>query len=111
MIAELISVGTELLMGQVLNKDAQFMAQNLAPLGVNVYHQVTVGDNPARLKDAVQTALSRADIVILSGGLGPTGDDLTKETVADARFSLPMERIPEAEGRPARALRPQWAGK
>lgn len=96
MIAELISVGTELLMGQVLNTDAQFMAQNLAPLGVNVYHQVTVGDNPARLKEAVHTALSRADIVILSGGLGPTGDDLTKETVADA-FSLPMERIPQAE--------------
>ena len=96
MIAELISVGTELLMGQVLNTDAQFMAQNLAPMGVNVYHQVTVGDNPGRLKDAIHTALSRADIVILSGGLGPTGDDLTKETVADA-FSLPIIRVPEAE--------------
>ena len=96
MIAELISVGTELLMGQVLNTDAQFMAQNLAPMGVNVYHQVTVGDNPGRLKDAIHAALSRADIVILSGGLGPTGDDLTKETVADA-FSLPIVRVPEAE--------------
>ena len=96
MIAELISVGTELLMGQVLNTDAQFMAQKLAPLGVNVYHQVTVGDNPQRLKDAVSTALSRADIVILSGGLGPTGDDLTKQTIADL-FQLPMERDPESE--------------
>lgn len=96
MIAELISVGTELLMGQVLNTDAQFMAQKLAPLGVSVYHQVTVGDNPARLKDAIHTALSRADIVILSGGLGPTGDDLTKETVADA-FSLPLVRDEKAE--------------
>ena len=83
MIAELISVGTELLMGQVLNTDAQFMAKELAPLGVNVYHQVTVGDNPGRLKDALTQALSRADVAILSGGLGPTGDDLTKETVAE----------------------------
>lgn len=96
MIAELVSVGTELLMGQVLNTDAQFMAQKLAPLGVNVYHQVTVGDNPQRLKDAVSTALSRADIVILSGGLGPTGDDLTKQTIADL-FELPMERDAESE--------------
>ncbi len=96
MIAELISVGTELLMGQVLNTDAQFMAQKLAPMGVNVYHQVTVGDNPERLKDAVRTALSRADVVILSGGLGPTGDDLTKQTVADL-FELPMERDAASE--------------
>ncbi len=104
MIAELISVGTELLMGQVLNTDAQFMAQRLAPLGVNVYHQVTVGDNPQRLKDAVSTALSRADIVILSGGLGPTGDDLTKQTVADL-FELSMERDAESE----QALRARFA--
>ncbi len=89
MIAELISVGTELLMGQVLNTDAQFMAQELAPLGVNVYHQVTVGDNPGRLKETLALALSRADVAILSGGLGPTGDDLTKETVAEA-FGLEL---------------------
>lgn len=96
MIAELLSVGTELLMGQVLNTDAQFMAQQLAPMGINVYHQVTVGDNPERLMQAIRTALDRADIVILSGGLGPTGDDLTKHTVAEA-FGLPMLRIAEAE--------------
>lgn len=95
MVAELISVGTELLMGQVLNTDAQFMARELAPLGVNVYHQVTVGDNPGRLKDAVNLALSRADTVILSGGLGPTGDDLTKETVAEA-FGLELVEDPES---------------
>ncbi len=82
MIAELICVGTELLMGQVLNTDAQFMARALVPLGVNVYHQVTVGDNAGRLLDVLETALKRADVAILSGGLGPTGDDLTKETVA-----------------------------
>ena len=96
MIAELISVGTELLMGQVLNTDSQFMAQELAPLGINVYHMLTVGDNPGRLKEAILKALERADLVILSGGLGPTGDDLTKKVVADA-FSLPMERSKEAE--------------
>lgn len=96
MIAELLSVGTELLMGQVLNTDAQFLARNLAPMGINVYHQVTVGDNPERLKDAIHTAIARADIVILSGGLGPTGDDLTKAVVAEA-FSLPMVRNAEAE--------------
>ena len=95
MIAELISVGTELLMGQVLNTDSQFMAQELAPLGINVYHMLTVGDNPGRLKEAILKALERADLVILSGGLGPTGDDLTKKVVADA-FSLPMERSKEA---------------
>lgn len=82
MIAELICVGTELLMGQVLNTDAQYIARSLAPSGIDMYHQVVVGDNPQRLTEAVQTALSRADCVILSGGLGPTDDDLTKETVA-----------------------------
>ena len=84
MIAELICVGTELLMGQVLNTDAQYIAQSLAPSGVDMYRQTVVGDNPARLTEAVRTALSRADVVILSGGLGPTDDDLTKETVAAA---------------------------
>ena len=96
MIAELISVGTELLMGQVLNTDAQFMAQQLAPAGVNVYHQVTVGDNPARLEETLRVALNRADFVILSGGLGPTADDLTKHTVA-AVLGLEMVRSEAAE--------------
>lgn len=82
MIAELICVGTELLMGQVLNTDAQYIAQSLAPSGIDLYHQSVVGDNPKRLTEAVGTALSRSDAVILSGGLGPTDDDLTKETVA-----------------------------
>lgn len=91
MVAELISVGTEILMGQVVNTDAQFMLERLAPMGIEVYHQVTVGDNPTRLEAAITQALSRADIIILSGGLGPTGDDLTKNIVAKT-FSLPMER-------------------
>lgn len=84
MIAELICVGTELLMGQILNTNAHFIAKELAPSGIDMYHQVVVGDNPARLTEAVQTALRRADVVLLSGGLGPTDDDLTKETVAEA---------------------------
>ncbi len=84
MIAELICVGTELLIGQFLNTNAQFIAQELAPSGIDMYHQLVVGDNPKRLTEAVDTALSRADVVLLSGGLGPTDDDLTKETVAKA---------------------------
>ena len=84
MIAELICVGTELLMGQVLNTNAHFIAKALAPSGVDMYHQTVVGDNPARLTEAIETALSRADVLLLSGGLGPTDDDLTKETVAKA---------------------------
>ena len=84
MIAELICVGTELLMGQVLNTNAHFISKELAPSGIDVYHQLVVGDNPKRLSDAVNAALSRADVVLLSGGLGPTDDDLTKETVAAA---------------------------
>lgn len=84
MIAELICVGTELLMGQVLNTNARFIAKELAPSGVDMYRQIVVGDNPQRLTEAVETALCRADVVLLSGGLGPTDDDLTKETVAKA---------------------------
>jgi nicotinamide-nucleotide amidase len=84
MNGELISVGTELLMGNILNTNAQYISQKLADLGINCYLQTTVGDNPARLEGAVHGALSRADIVILTGGLGPTCDDLTKETVSEA---------------------------
>lgn len=83
MIAELICVGTELLMGQVLNTNAHFIAKELAPSGIDMYHQLVVGDNPKRLAEAIETALSRADVVLLSGGLGPTDDDLTKETAAE----------------------------
>ena len=94
MIAELICVGTELLMGQVTNTNAKYISETLAPSGIDMYRQVVVGDNPGRLTDAVKTALSRADIVIFSGGLGPTDDDLTKETVAEA-LGLTLELYPE----------------
>lgn len=84
MNAELIAVGTELLLGQTLNTDAQMLAVELSGLGINVYVQTVVGDNPGRLMDAIQLAKSRADILITTGGLGPTCDDLTKETLARA---------------------------
>lgn len=84
MTAEIIAVGTELLLGDILNTDAQFLAQQLSKLGINVFYQTVVGDNEKRLTDTIKTALSRSDIVITSGGLGPTHDDITKETLASA---------------------------
>ena len=90
MIAEILSVGTELLMGQITNTDAQFISRRLGELGVTIYRHSTVGDNPARVREALQEALSRSDMVITTGGLGPTEDDLTKEMVAEY-FGLEME--------------------
>ena len=95
MIAEILSVGTELLMGQIANTDAQFISRQLSHLGINIYHQTTVGDNPARVKEALALALSRADIVITTGGLGPTEYDLTKEMLAEY-FGLKMVRDPKS---------------
>ncbi len=89
MICELISVGTELLLGNIVNTNTQFLAEKCALLGLSMYHQVTVGDNRERLSEAVRTALKRADVVILTGGLGPTEDDMTKEVCAEVMgFSL-----------------------
>ena len=96
MVAEILSVGTELLMGNIVNTNAQYISQKLCDLGVNCYFQTTVGDNHDRLVSAVDIALSRADILILTGGLGPTADDLTKETIADA-FGCKMYLDKEAE--------------
>ncbi len=96
MIAEIVAVGTELLMGQVLNTDAQYIARRLSELGVTLHRQIVVGDNPARIREAIHDAVGRADVVITTGGLGPTADDITKETCAEA-LGLPMERRPEAE--------------
>jgi len=80
--AEILCVGTELLMGDVVNTNAAFISRRLSALGVGVYRQAVVGDNPARLAEDLKAALSRVDLVVLSGGLGPTFDDLTKETAA-----------------------------
>ncbi len=82
MRAELISTGTELLLGQIVNTNAQFIGQRLAKLGIDVFFQTTVGDNETRLRETVQTAMGRADLIIVTGGLGPTSDDLTRETIA-----------------------------
>ena len=80
MKAEIISVGTELLLGDILNSDAQYLSKQLSSLGIEMYHQSVVGDNAKRLEEVMTEAFSRSDIVITSGGLGPTEDDLTKET-------------------------------
>lgn len=82
MRAELISVGTELLLGQIVDTNAAYLAQRLAEVGIDVYYKQTVGDNPTRIEEAVRLALSRADVVVMTGGLGPTEDDLTVATVA-----------------------------
>ncbi|MEH1971269.1 competence/damage-inducible protein A [Nostoc sp.] len=89
MSAEIICVGTELLLGDILNGNAQFLAQQLAQLGIPHYYQTVVGDNPERLKQVIEIAISRAQILIFTGGLGPTPDDLTCETIADF-FKVPL---------------------
>lgn len=88
--AEILCVGTELLLGDIVNTNAAFLSQRLAELGICVYRHTAVGDNPERLKSALKSALDSSDLVITSGGLGPTYDDLTKETVAIC-LGLPLE--------------------
>lgn len=83
MKAEIIAVGSELLLGQIANTNAKFISQQLSELGIDVYYHTVVGDNAGRLKEAIRIAENRADCIIFSGGLGPTKDDLTKETIAD----------------------------
>ncbi len=82
MTVELISVGTEILLGNIVNTNASFLAEKCAALGMANYYQISVGDNEERLSGVINTALSRSDIIILTGGLGPTEDDLTKEVTA-----------------------------
>lgn len=81
---EILSVGTELLLGNIANLDAQILSQGLSELGLNVYWHTVVGDNPQRAREAVALAKQRADIIITTGGLGPTCDDLTKNVLAEA---------------------------
>ena len=90
MKAEIISVGTELLLGTTINTDAADVALLLSEYGINVYWQTVVGDNPGRVIEAVRRARERADIIITTGGLGPTCDDLTKNALAEA-FGLKLE--------------------
>ncbi len=81
--AEIIAVGTELLLGQIANTNAQFLSTELARIGINVFYHSVVGDNQARLKEVIEIANKRSNLIIFTGGLGPTKDDLTKETVAN----------------------------
>jgi nicotinamide-nucleotide amidase len=94
--AEIISVGTELLLGQIVDTNAPHLSKALSALGIDLFYRVTVGDNPERLADTLRTALSRSDVVITIGGLGPTQDDLTKETIAEV-IGEPMVMDPESE--------------
>ena len=90
MKAEIISVGTEILLGDIVNTNATYLAKDLALLGIDVYYQSSVGDNEARLVSAFEEGLKRSDIIITTGGLGPTNDDITKE-VACKVFNQKME--------------------
>ncbi|MCI9223392.1 MAG: competence/damage-inducible protein A [Oscillospiraceae bacterium] len=95
---EILSVGTELLLGNIVNSDAQALSRELSGLGLNVLYHSVVGDNPGRLKAAVELARSRADVIVTTGGLGPTCDDLTKQTLAEC-FGKQLVYHPEcAEG-------------
>ena len=94
MIVELISVGTELLLGNIVNTNAQYLSETCAKLGLNVYYQTTVGDNRERMTEVFRTALSRADLVIIGGGLGPTEDDITKDVCAEL-MGMPLVEDPE----------------
>lgn len=96
MKAEIIAVGTELLIGDVINSNAAWISRELANLGIDVHFHVTVGDNPDRIKDIVAKAVERSDILIFTGGLGPTEDDLTVATLAEA-FDTPLIIDPESE--------------
>ncbi|MBQ7583709.1 MAG: competence/damage-inducible protein A [Lachnospiraceae bacterium] len=92
MKAEIICVGTEILMGNIVNTNAAYISAGLASLGISCYYQTVVGDNDGRLEEVFKESANRADVVILSGGLGPTEDDLTKETVAR---SMGMKLVPD----------------
>ncbi|MFQ7001320.1 MAG: competence/damage-inducible protein A [Clostridium sp.] len=90
MRAEIISVGTEILLGDIVNTNTQFLAKELASIGIEVYRQEVIGDNKDRLLGILKEALSRSDMVITTGGLGPTNDDLTKETACEF-FNMDLE--------------------
>ncbi len=94
MVAEIICVGTELLLGDILNSNSQFLAKELASLGIPHYYQTVVGDNPDRIKQVLEIAVGRSQLLLFTGGLGPTPDDLTVETIADY-FGVPLIERPE----------------
>ncbi len=105
MKSEIVAVGTELLLGQIANTNAQWMSQRLADVGVDVVYQTVVGDNQPRIEEILRRAIERADVVLVTGGLGPTGDDLTRDAIAGV-LAAPMERQPELEA----MLRERFSG-
>jgi nicotinamide-nucleotide amidase len=94
--AEIVGVGTEILLGQICNDNAQWMSERLAEIGVDVLHHQAVGDNRERIADAFRLALRRADVLLITGGLGPTQDDITREGISDA-LGVPLVRHAEIE--------------
>ena len=94
--AEIVGVGTELLLGQIANTNAQWMSETLAEVGVDVLHHQVVGDNLDRIVAALRLALDRADVVLVTGGLGPTDDDITRDAIAVV-MGVPLVRHPELE--------------
>src|SRR5919201_960178 len=88
--AEIMSIGTELLLGQIVDTNAAYLTGRLARLGIDCLHMQTVGDNLTRATDAFRLALSRSDLVVATGGLGPTEDDLTREAIAAALGETPV---------------------
>ncbi len=103
--AEIVGVGTELLLGQIANTNARWMSERLAEVGVDVFYHQVVGDNLLRIVDVLRFALDRADVVLVTGGLGPTEDDLTRDAIAEL-LGAPMVRHPEIEDQ----LRAKFAG-
>ncbi|MFM8944686.1 MAG: competence/damage-inducible protein A [Actinomycetota bacterium] len=104
MRAELVAIGTELLLGQIANTNAQWLSERLAGIGVDVLHHQVVGDNRERIVEALRLAIGRSDAVIVTGGLGPTGDDITRACLAEV-MGVELERDPALEG----ALRERFA--
>ncbi len=104
MKAEILSIGTEILLGEIVDTNAAFIASRLPALGVDIYFKAVVGDNLDRLTETIGRARERSDIVICTGGLGPTEDDLTREAISAVLGETPARR-PGAGGRPARVLR------
>ncbi len=96
MRAEILCVGSELLLGQTIDTNAAFIATQLSRAGIDLHRKQTVGDNLDRIVDCIHGALSRADALVITGGLGPTTDDLTREAIA-AALGVPLEHKPELE--------------
>src|SRR5437773_6648146 len=98
MRCEVVAVGTELLLGQIVDTNSSWIGEQLALVGIDSHFQVKVGDNSARIKSALQLALDRSDAVIVCGGLGPTQDDITRDVIADL-MGVTLERDPVLEDR------------